>query len=154
MIAADVEETVAQLIDSFDLHGTTERPVHRVNLAPLEEWFPITRRPLRALGLAGYVLAADHPVSAERSINIVLASELTAYRTRLAYAHEIGHALHGHEGATLFDNLDSWFTDRFEREAWRVAAQLLVPVDAIATYQTVQAISQACDVPEKLVRLT
>lgn len=147
----DIEERVARLIDAYDLHGTFEQPVDVVNLAPLEEWFPITIADLTVAQISGFVL----PIAPEstRPVPITLCRTLDADAARLVYAHEVGHALYGHEGAFTLMELDRWFQDRSEREAWRVAAQLLVPVDAIARYETVDRIASACRVPAFLVEM-
>lgn len=148
-----VDEQVTAIIQRYQLHGTTAYPSEYVNLAPLEDMFPILLRPLHEWGVQGFVIPPIGVVSTSNPAPVTLDIRLTAHVARLAYAHEIGHGLHGHQGAFVLAEMDQWFVRRAEREAWAVAARLLVPIQTVIDYETTEAIATACDVPEWLVDL-
>ncbi len=148
-----IDDRVWALIDRYDLHGTPDNPVDLVNLSRLENEFPLVVEDLSAMEVAGYVIPPHGDISPNNTSPIFVHRTLGPIARRLTYAHEIGHALHGHAGALSLASMDEWFMDRVERDAWIVAAQLLVPVDTMARYETIDAIAAVCMVPRKLVEL-
>lgn len=153
MPITDVAEAVARLIDRYDLHGSYEAPIDRVDLWPLEDLFPIMRRDIAAWGIDALVIPPAGEIGHGNPAIVTIGDHLDDYHARLAYAHEIGHALHGHAGTLRMAGLDKWFDNRAELEAWRVAAQLLVPVDTIVRMEETALIAAACGVPPWLVGL-
>jgi Zn-dependent peptidase ImmA (M78 family) len=124
-----------------------------VNLSRLEDAFPLLIEDLSGMDVAGYVIPPDGDISPDNTAPVYIHKRLGPIDRRLAYAHEVGHALHGHAGALTLRQLDEWFLDRAELEAWRVAAQLLIPVEAIVQFETVDRIARACLAPPELVKL-
>lgn len=144
----DVAEIVFGLIDQYELHQQ-----HMVNLEPLEALFPRMERDLTDIGIDGFVIPPGVPISDDNPAVVTVNKRLTRNERRLVYAHEIGHALHGHAGAFRMDDIDAWFVDREEREAWTIAARLLVPMAAVTELGESRRIASACCVPEWLVGL-
>ena len=143
---SDIDERVEELIQRFHLH-TNGIPV---NLTGLEVIFPVKRRDLHLSGVTGFTSNRADGTSV-----IVISTELGDIDSRLAYAHEIGHILHGHSGTLRVMQIDEWFHNHQERDAWKVAAELLIPVEEVAKHHEWSAASIAtlCEVPEWLVRL-
>ncbi|MGI8405129.1 MAG: ImmA/IrrE family metallo-endopeptidase [Thermomicrobiales bacterium] len=145
----EVYAAVQYLIEDFNLHAWM-----RVKLTPLEALFPVRHADLGSFRIMGScVPPKDGLLSGDNPAKIVLDSGLDDYTERIAYAHEIGHGLMGHAGDFVMADSDHWFIDKAEREAWEVAALLLVPYDAITRYRHISVIALACEVPEHLVSL-
>lgn len=142
----DVDHHVWQLIDRFHLHDGGVP----VDLHGLEIIYPVRRRHLRLAGVTGFTSSRR-----DGGKVIVIDKTVSAVKARLVYAHEIGHILHGHPGTLRVMRVDEWFHDHQEREAWKVAAQLLVPLEEVAKNPnwSVAAVASLCEVPEWLVRL-
>lgn len=153
MIKEDVTQVVWDIIQTYDLHHDYDAPLEFVTLEPLEGLFPLIERDLTSWGIDGFVIPPQEPITEDNPAIITVNSRLDWFHRRLAYAHEIGHALYGHEGAFNFSELDQWHVDREEREAWQVAATMLVPVEAICIHGDASRIAQICRVPEWLVGL-
>lgn len=151
MTDALVSERIWELVRDFDLH--CNGPHDWVRLDPLEDWFPIVRRPLKEHGIMGYVVPPSGQISASNPAPIALADHLPRHVARWVYAHEIGHALYGHEGAVSGVDPSEWQLDRDEWQAWKAAAQLLIPFEAVCYWQEKQRIASAMQVPVWLVEL-
>ena len=141
---------VAELIDHYQLHQTGTL----VKLTPLEDMFPIRYEPLARMGILG----ACHPpksgeVSAANPARILLDDGMPDRLERVVYAHEVGHGILGHRGELAFGPMSEWFSGKNEREAWEVAAMLLVPREALMPYVEASTIAAICEVPEELVHL-
>lgn len=144
-----VYDSILRLIDDYRLHQWM-----LVKLAPLEALFPVRHADLDVFRIAGSCIPPpDGLISPATPARVVLDCGLDDYSARIVYAHEIGHALAGHAGELMTIALDAWFGDKAEREAWEVAALLLVPYDAISRYQDLYVIALMCEVPEHLVSL-
>lgn len=139
-----VSSAARTLIKAYGLHAN-EPPV---KLAPLEETFPVVLRDLSETGLRAfaYINETDEPY-------IVVDENLPEALHKVYYAHEIGHVILGHPGNLQARDVDNWFETRQERDAWSVAAELLIPrsvtigMDEISPH----AIAERCEVPVKLV---
>ncbi len=144
-------ETAEDLIDRFDLH-VGGAPV---SLKALELVYIPVYMDLSECGLPAMVwLPSDRPeATMEHPIHILLETDLDSPERRLAYAHEIGHVVCGHPGSLRARQVDNWFGDRHEREAWEFAAKLLVPDSVRWLMETEQALASTCEVPEWLVGL-
>ncbi len=148
-----IAEYVNDLIDHFDLHGTYNAPVDHVNLDPLENLFPMLRREIASCGMDGYVIPPHGEITESNPAIITIDRRLGPLYSRIVYAHEIGHALYGHEGAFKMTDIDRRMADREERDAWSVAARLLVPPEAVVRHEERTRIAAACFVPEWLLDL-
>jgi len=148
-----VAEFVTDLIHHYDLHGRYDAPVDNVNLEPLENLFPMIRRDISVCGMDGYVIPPRGEITESNPAIITIDRRLGQMYSRLVYAHEIGHALYGHEGAFKMTDIDRRLIDREERDAWAVAARLLVPLEAVVRHQERARIAAACFVPEWLLDL-
>ncbi|MGI8406020.1 MAG: ImmA/IrrE family metallo-endopeptidase [Thermomicrobiales bacterium] len=145
----EVYVSVRELIDDYQLHTWM-----KVTLAPLEAIFPIRYTDLARFQIAGSCMPpVSRSITPATPARVVLDTGLDDYRERLVYAHEIGHGLAGHAGYLEIASLDRWFADKAEREAWEVAAVLLVPQGAITRYRDRYVIALMCDVPEFVVSL-
>lgn len=142
----EAEDRLWSLVDRSCIH-TTGIPV---DLTALEDFYPVRRRDLHLAGLIGFT-----STQIDGSVLIVLDDRLGDHDTRLAYTHEIGHILHGHSGSLRAIEVNEWFHDHQEREAWEVAAALLIPLEEVAKHHewSVSSIAALCEVPEWLVRL-
>lgn len=155
MIEHDVKDQARILIDQYNLHFRRGRPLEYVSLEPLEPLFPLVVRDLSDWGMDGCVIPPSGEITPSNPAVINVHKGLSKQRQRIIHAHEIGHALNDHAGAFKWEEakMDLWFADREEREAWEVAAMLLVPIDTVVTYQDASRIATICDVPEWLVGL-
>lgn len=150
--------SVHSLIAEYGLHEYLDGDDARVNLAPLEMMFPIRRDDLDEFDLAGLVLLPDGgELAPENPARVTIHDALDDSTARLIYAHEIGHAVLGHEGSLRLSEMDTWFSDRAEREAWQVAAQLLIPHQVLwlSAQQgwSLDQVAAICDVPLWLVEM-
>lgn len=146
-----VAEAVRHLIDRFGLHEDVTGPVPIFNLEPM---FPVVHRDLDTMGVAGLViLPKAMPITETNFAQVVLNTHLGPDEARLVYAHEVGHAVSGHEGELRCASLDSWFADRAERQAWHVAARLLIPDTAWQDRRDVQRMAATFRVPPALVAM-
>lgn len=140
------------LIREYNLH---ENDVP-VDLSPLYDLFvPVSAV---GLGLTDFVLMpkGDAPLSTLRPAHVVIADD-DDLPWSVRYAHEVAHAVCRHTGTLRLGRVDGWFHDRQEREAWQLAARLLIPTRLI--YEggfsdwTKDHIAAACGVPNWLVDL-
>ena len=145
-----IAEVVDLMIDAYGLHEDVTAPVPIFNLEPV---FPVVRRDLDHMGIAGMViLPRELPVTECNFARVVLSDALDDDDERLVYAHEVAHGIMGHEGELRVSDMDSWFTDRSERQAWQIAARLLIPPSAWLDRGDVQRMAAAFRVPTMLVR--
>ena len=145
-----VAETVDRLIWDYGLHEDLEGPVPIFKLEPI---FPVERWDLAHVGLAGMVILPEtRPVTESNFAPVVLSDALDDHDERIVYAHEVAHGILEHEGGLRLDEMDCWFENRSEREAWEVAARLLVPPVAWLDRGDVQRMAAAFAVPPALVR--
>lgn len=143
----DVANIINDLVGAYSLHDRMP-----VKLDALEGVFRVRFAPLRLHGLAGTCLPSSAlPPTEDDPALIVIDDSLSEMSVRLVYAHEIGHAIHGHPGELAWQGMDSWFQDKAERQAWEVAAMLLMPWGRI--HGDVQEVSAMTYLPEHLVRL-
>lgn len=135
------------LLDAVDHYGLHDCGVP-VDLSPLEEICPITYELIRPVGLLGFTFSSK-PASVEYPADVVLCKSLPRNLRRIAYAHEAAHAILGFSGAMSLSDMDPWYADKQERDAWRGAAILLIPwtVQDEIEELTLDAIAHACDVP-------
>ena len=128
-------------------------------LATRKAAFPLRVDDLSEYDLAGMVVcpADGTEITDDNPAYVAVHSGLDRPMQRLIYAHEVGHAILGHEGQLRLSEMDSWFTNRLEREAWQVAAQLLVPQSLLwAAAQhgwSPSHVAALCAVPEWLVAM-
>ncbi len=127
-----------------------------VDLSPLSNLFvPVTAM---EIGTPDFVVMpqGSGDLSMSRPAHIVLADD-HELPWRVRYAHEIAHALCRHTGSLRMIQVDGWFHDRQEREAWQLAAHLLIPSRVIYeggwSEWTMSDIAAACGVPEWLVEM-
>lgn len=140
---------VDYLIDTYDLHASIP-----VRLEAIEPLFCPERRNLSGTGVAGMViLPRSGPISESNFARVLLSDTLSPFEERLVYAHEVAHVILGHPGELMFEGMDRWFVDKSEREAWQIAARLLVPVSAVVEHGEVQSIASACRVPPDIVHM-
>lgn len=138
-----IEEAARELIERYRLHDNGAP----VDLAPLEDDYPIVRANLAGTGLRGFV----HVESDE--ITVVLDSSLSAAQARLTYMHEVAHVELGHEGSLRCDAVNPWFDARQEREARRFTAIVLIPTPRDIIDWSVPAIIENCQVTPDLVEI-
>ena len=87
---------------------------------------------------------------------IVLSADLDARERRIVCAHELGHAILHPTLSTPFYQTKTLFSkDKFEHQANRFAAELLIPDDLICRYEgfTCRQIAYAEGLNEELLRL-
>lgn len=143
-----VHERTQRLIARYQLHSTTP-----VNLSPLEAVFPVRFDDLLPMQTLGVILPPLHgwPATTRNRAKILVDLNLGARDARLTIAHEIGHGICEHVGALSSAALG--LEHRHEREAWQVAAALLIPPRVVYEEREVSRIAAACDVPAWLVNL-
>lgn len=147
---ADVAERVRALIDSYDLHGDGVP----VRLSRVEDVYVPWREDLDPIGVAAYSIPSKHgQPTAMSPAHVVINSAADRIDQRLLFAHEIGHVLCEHPGSLPHLDLGEWWHERDEREAWEVAAYLLIPSQVIWHYGETVLIAAACEVPRWLVDL-
>jgi Zn-dependent peptidase ImmA (M78 family) len=139
-----VYERLDALIARTQLH----RSRIPVDMDRLKEEFPVDYRDLQGTDVLGFLLTLPTPI-------IVIDQSLDAYDARLIHAHEIGHALYGHRGTLRSLSVDKWFDSKAERQAWQVAAHLLIPERVFYEYRgwTVEDIAGLCGVPDWLMAM-
>jgi hypothetical protein len=135
------------LIDIYELH----RQGVPVDISPLEHAFPLDLQDLSGSGVMAFVV----PARGRRAARVVIDQGCPRRQRRWLYAHEVAHAALGHDGSLSVLKVDDWFHDRAEREAWHLAAELLVPDDIIFRRGnwTEAEIAALCEVPVELVQL-
>lgn len=133
------------LITHFGLHDDRHDPF--VNLAPCETLFAIERfagtrrRP-------SWALPSGAPIpTAERPATVFLSDHLSDQAARAIYAHEIAHVLLNHRGTLTLRDLDDWFNDRQEAEAWAGAAYLLIPPSLLIAGMGTAALASVTHTP-------
>lgn len=136
-----VDEAARDLIERYRLHDNGAP----VDLAALEDDYPIVRADLTGTGLRGFVHVQ------EDEITVVLDSSLSPWQARLTYMHEVAHVELGHEGSLRCDAVNPWFDERQEREARRFSALVLIPTPRDIIDWSVPAIVENCRVTPELV---
>ncbi len=125
-----------------------------VSLTPLYDLFIPEEVDLRTTGIpACVVLPPDRDITPTTPATIYLDRRLDRCAKRQSYAHEVGHALLGHTGSVPHLDMGDWWHDSDEREAWEVAALLLIPHEAFQWGWTGQEVAAACEVEPWLVEL-
>lgn len=134
-----------QLIADYGLHSTTP-----VKLWKMEDIYPIRYENLSSAGIWGMIL---EPLSGWGSgpARVVMHDALGPEDARIVYAHEIGHGVCQHAGALPAALLG--LSDRHERQAWAVAATLLIPHRIVMEEREIDRIAEVCMVPEWLVEI-
>lgn len=131
------------LIRTYRLHDAVP-----VDLSPVEERYPQT---IRDLGPNAPRAFAVPPLVPDGAAWVVIDSSVWARDRRILYAHEIAHLLLGHAGSLRVMEGDGWLHDRQEREAWALAAYLLIPGRFVELDDTHDDIAVRCGVPSWLV---
>lgn len=134
-----------RFIADMNLHRTVP-----VELWPLEDIFPIRRDDLAWLGCDAMIVSPEMgwPAHHDNQARVVIDHAVSDHYLPTVYAHEIGHAICQHDGVSLL----SPSNDRKEREAWMVAAMLLIPNQVVITLRDQEAIAAECGVPVWLVQ--
>lgn len=133
------------LIARFGLHADDHDPL--VNLAPCEALFTIERFP-GTRRRPSWALPSGAPVPTPQDPAIVFLSDhLADAAARVIYAHEIAHVLYRHQGTVTLRDLDDWFNDRQEDQAWMGAAYLLIPPLLLLTGMGAEAIAAVTHTP-------
>lgn len=146
-----VIDAVRKLVERYALHADPSGPVPIFNLEPM---FPAVRRDFGPMGVAGMVILPETlPVTESNFAQVVLNKHLGPDGARLVYAHEVGHAIAGHVGELMCSNMDNWFTNRAEHQAWEIAARLLIPEPAWVDRRDIQRMSAVFRVPPSIVKL-
>lgn len=138
-----VTRMAREFVDEWSLH---EGGVP-VDLGPLEDHFVPHYSDLSEQGVVGYGLFVDELGS------IFIDEQLSDYERRLVYAHELGHYIAGHSASPVTSQLDDVQHSRDEREAWLVAAVLLIPPEAVEWDTSASDVAGSCRVPEWLVEM-
>lgn len=143
-----VRSEAMNILSAYELHRNIP-----VRLDPLEDLFLIRHTDMEAYGLAGAILTPPlgWPVSPQNRARILVDYSLTEWEARLTIAHEIGHGICHHPGN--LSSLSLGLEDKHERQAWEVAALLLIPQRVVYEEQEVSRVAAACMVPEWLVEL-
>jgi len=144
----EVRQAVEAAIAHYDLHESTH-----VDLWPLDDLFLIRYLDMSGMEALGTILPPPNgwPVSVDNRARILIDHDLGTDDARIVIAHEIGHGFCQHVGSA--SSLALGMNDRHEREAWEVAAVLLIPERVIYEEQDVARIAAACSVPAWLVEL-
>lgn len=124
-----IAEKTDELIDRHRLHEHGAP----VDLTPLNDEFLPLLRPLDDLGVPALAMPpVNGTPTADSPALVVLDESRSAQWRAIYYAHEIGHIICGHVGTLRTLDAGEWWHNRDEREAWQVAARLMIPLDAIA----------------------
>lgn len=139
------------LLDAIDRYGLHDYGAP-VDLSPLEEICPVTYELIRPVGLLGFTFSSI-PASRENPADVVLCKSLPTELRRIAFAHEAAHAIMGYSGAMSLSDMDPWYANKQEREAWRGAAILLIPwsIQDDMKEITIDEIARQCRVPRFVV---
>ncbi len=145
-----IAEAVDDLIDRHRLHDGGAP----VDLSPLEgEFVPVVRE-LAGSGVRAFAVPPKGGAATERSpVHVVLDSGRHRLDRNVLYAHEVGHIVCGHLGSLRTLDAGDWWHDRDEREAWEVAAALLIPHEAFGWAETARDVARECRVPAWLVEM-
>lgn len=87
---------------------------------------------------------------------IYINENLNERQRKIACAHELGHIVLRHKGNKLFLSNNTFFlTNRYEMQADKFAAELLIPNEALEDLKiySIEQIALALDLPVKLVKL-
>lgn len=148
---AAVGEDVARLIAGYGLHAG-QGPVQLDRL--LADLFVVVDAALMAHGVLGLAQPPVHclPLSPQAKGGILVDEHLTPAERRIVLAHEIGHVVCMHIGSlNALATGPSALDDQQEREAWQVAAALLVPVREVWSGDPPAEIAARNGVPVELV---
>lgn len=145
-----IDQLAAELIARFHLHDNGAP----VDLSPLEDLYRIRCLDLTGTGLRGFIRPSNRkrPTIA-KPITIVLDRYLSPFERRLVYAHEVGHAVLGHEGTLRVESVSHYFDERQERDAWRFASLILIPEPVELIDWSVPAIAANCRVTPDMVAM-
>jgi len=139
-----IADHVDELIARHRLHDG-ELPV---DLSPLETEFVPLDQELAGAGARAYAVPPrGGEVTGRSPAYVVVDARRVRHERRVLYAHEVGHLLCGHPGSLRSLGVADWFHDRDEREAWEVAAALLIPRDAWVGGATPADVAASCHVP-------
>lgn len=139
------------LIQLYGLHASGDP---EVDLSPLADLFPWRYDDLSLLGVKGLILPPPQgwPALVCNKARVVVDETLgRGWHARLVYAHEIGHGICRHIGSAKASSLG--LSERMEREAWEVAARLLLPAEVCMEVGVIHHVAALCYVPEWLVQV-
>lgn len=151
---SESRERVSALIEDSQIHAAGAP----VDVVPLHRWFvPVVRHFADRRVRGGLVWPVDGDISERNPARVLLSDRLSDSNRRLYYAHEIGHAFCCHQGTYTVLSLDNALNDRQERQAWEIAAELLIPTEmvfeSIFDGRSSEEIAAICEVPPRLVEL-
>lgn len=144
-----VRADVARIVEEFALHEGGAP----VRLEPLEGTFLLEFGDLLSSGAIGIAKPPLHDLvpSPFSPAAVMVEERLDRGEMRLVYAHEIGHVVCGHAGSLRVASLGRAWDDKQEKEAWEVAAALLVPMEELVSGDTSAEVAARCEVPVDLV---
>lgn len=137
---------VQRVIRELDLHEEGAP----VNITRLERvYVPYRVSNLAEVGIGGFASPLPDwldPSEDTPAMVVVDEAEHEKYSWREIYCHEVGHLICNHLGSLRSLKVDEWFHSREEREAWEVAALLLIPTEVFEAGGTPEDIARSCDV--------
>ena len=148
----EVRQTLWELIYDYGLHAQ-RLPIE---LSPLQELFVPVNADTADTGVLAFAVSprGDALPTKRDPAHVVIDRNLPEPERRLCFAHEVGHVIGNHIGSLRSLQVNEWFHDKNEREAWEVAAELLVPLEVFMVEgRTTEEIAALCEVPLWLVEL-
>lgn len=141
------QELVYAFIERHRLHLPGE---HRVNIADLYK----DHRPILAPRLPCVSMVMDRvDRRGQPHRQIWMRRELSGQSRRLLYVHERMHDVLGHDASIPLYEVNPWFYDRDEREAWEAAAMVFVPRETFFQAPDVSWLSMVTHAPVWLIHM-
>lgn len=141
------QELVYDFIERHRLHLPGE---HRVSIADLYNG----NRPILASHLPCVSVVIDHiDRRGERRRKIWMRRELSGQTRRLLFIHERMHDVLGHDASIPIHEVNPWFYDQDEHEAWEAAAMVLVPRETFYQAPDIWWLSMVTHTPIWLIHM-
>lgn len=142
-------ELVEEFVRRHALHHPRKHVAEIGNLKPLFRPRVVPAGRLHCPAMA--LVPSWDAITEQTPMNIFLRRDLAEVDMRLAYTHEVMHAVLGHRGSISMRRIEPWFHDRDEREAWEATAIALIPEWSYRESLNVRWLARASKVPEWLI---